>query len=224
MTDIDKSIKEAWKLIVDTRRDPYPLSENELKQRLNFTEIFPFYQIRQLPQKYFYISGRAISKFFVLILIIALFLSSVTVYAVVKIIQTKENVKNTDISIPTDSDITSTIKVRFFPSNLPEGYEEIEKNLTNTNSFVHYSNGISDIFFRQELQISNGSVDNEHTEEYNVIINGVVGIYIEKHGEKSLIFSNNEKYLFYLDSNSQYITQDDLIKIAESLKQETEKE
>lgn len=224
MTEADKLIKEAWELIVSTRPDTIPYTENVLQKELDFTDNFPTEEIRKLPRKFFYVNGKAISKILVIIITIATLTSSITVYAVVKILKLKIHEKNTDISI-NSQELQQEVLIteRYFPTKLPDNYVELERESTATSGFIHYKNtkDNSDIFFRQQLLGSEGSVDNEKTIENEVVVNGMAAIYFEKHGEKSIIFSNDAlEYLFYIDTNAPHMTQKELVEIAESLQKE----
>lgn len=207
-------------MIVETRPDALSYTEDTLKNKIDFTDAFPSQKVRKLPKRFYYVGGRAISKILVVIIIAFAITSSVTVYAVVKILELKRNDINTDIRMHS-SDMQQEITIRYFPTDLPDNYKESERELTKTASFVHYTNGNFYITFRQQLSKSEGSVDTEETIEKNVTVNGIQGMYSEKHGEKSLVFSNVAgTYLFYLDTNSPDVTQEKLLKIAESLKEE----
>ena len=50
-------------------------------------------------------------------------------------------------------------------------------------------------------------------------INGAEAVYFEKHNEKTLIFSEYG-YVFYIDTNSEDITKEQLIHMAESIEKE----
>lgn len=217
MTDTDKRIKEAWEMITESRPDMLP-SEEELRQNLHFTKEFPEQQTKNLPSRYFYVSGRTISKLFVFILIIILLASSITVYAVVQMLKKQINNENTDISLEMDD--TAKIEMEgYIPFYIPSGYFEVERNKTDNSVITHYMDGTHNIYFRQELPTSQGSFDTEDTEESSVVINGNEGIYWEKHNEKTLIFTEFG-YVFYIDTNSMDITKEHLIRIAESIKKE----
>lgn len=220
MTNDDELLKEAWKLIVDTRQDPLP-SEYELSQTSPFTNSFPLQKIQKLPYKFIYINGKAFSKLLVVIIMISILASSITAYAVVRIFQKHVNTKNTDVSIE-DQNINSKIQKieeRYLPSQLPVNFKEVESNYTDNSTSIYYSDGYYNLYFRQDLSSSVGSFDNEDTIENVVIINGIEAIYIEKHEEKSLIFSNNG-YIFYLDTDSKDISKNQLVEIAQSVQKE----
>lgn len=213
----DRRVKEAWDMITESRPDMLP-NEEELRQSLYFTKEFPDQQTKNLPSRYFYVSGRTVSKLFVFILIMILLASSITVYAVVQMLKKQVNDENTDISLEMED--TAKIEIEgYTPFYIPSGYFEVERNKTDNSVITHYTDGTHNIYFRQELPTSQGSFDNEDTEESSVVINGNEGIYCEKHNEKTLIF-NKFGYIFYIDANSMYITKEHLIKMAESVKKE----
>lgn len=219
MRDTDKHIKEVWEFIVENRPDKIP-SEEEIKSYMHFSTKFPAIQIKNIPRKYFYISGKVVSKLFVLLAVIILLASTITVYAVIQVLQKHINERNTDISMEMQDDDKEEIVTRYYPFYVPENYYEIEKEITKNTSIIEYSDGNHNIIhFRQELPTSQGSFDNEKTEENLVVINGVEAIYFEKHGEKTIIFSQFG-YVFYIDTNPN-ITKEQLIKMAKSIKKET---
>lgn len=218
MTEMDKLIKGVWAKIVETRPDYVELSQEELRYSLYFTDSFYSY-VKALPHRYVYISGKAFSKVFIGILIGVILTGSVTVYAVFKIFQTKVNEKNTDISIDDGEYNREKIVMNYTPSFIPKDFEEVERSNFETSRFVRYGDHAYDIFFRQELTVSQGQIDNEETEEERIMIDGIEAIYFEKHQEKTLLYSNYG-YVFYIDSNSPNVTKDDLVKMAESIMEE----
>lgn len=218
MTVNDKHIKEVWENIIEKRPDNLP-SEEELQQNLHFSKTFPEQKTKNLPKKFFYISGKTVSKALVYILILLLFTGSITVYAVVQIIQWHINEKNTDISL--DMNDTNHVKIqdRYFPTYIPEDYHEAEKTLTDNSTITRYIDGIHNIYFRQELPTGEGSFDNENTSESIFTINGAEAVYFSKNREKTLIFSEFN-YVFYIDTDSEEITKEQLTEIAKSIKKE----
>lgn len=216
--DDEKSIKEAWEIIIETRPDSVP-SEEELRNSLFFSEKFPEKKTKKLPKKFFYISGKIISKLVVYIIIILLLAGSITAYAVVRFLQREVNEKNTDISLDEKQIQNTEMKDRYFPSYLPESYIEVERQLTDNSTIVHYADGTYNIYFRQELPTSEGSIDNENTDESFFTIEEAEVIYTEKHGEKTLIFSVFG-YLFYIDTNAENLTKEQLMQMADSIRRE----
>lgn len=218
MTEDDKSIKEAWEIIIETRLDSVP-SEEELRSSLFFSEKFPEKKTKKLPKKFFYISGKIISKLVLYIIIILLLAGSITAYAVVQFLQREIHEKNTDISLDKKQIQNIEMQDRYFPSYLPENYYEVERQLTDNSTIVHYANGTYNIYFRQELPTSEGSIDNENTNESLFTIEEAEVIYTEKHGEKTLIFSVFG-YLFYIDTNAENMTKEQLMQMAGSIRKE----
>lgn len=219
MTESDKCIKEAWDLIVNTRPDEILYTEEELRERLDFTTNFPFERIRTLQKKFIYIGSQALSKVLIYVIVLVLLATSVAAYAILKALQLDINEKNTDISVNTEQMAASRITERYYPQYIPENFHEASRNIFDTSITVQYTDGRYDIFYRQELLVSRGQIDNENTREESVNIAGTEGLFSEKHGEKTLIFSNSH-YLFYIDSNADFISKDSLIQMAESLKKE----
>lgn len=215
MTENEKHIKEIWETIIENRPDNLP-SEEELQQTLHFTKTFPEQKTKNLPKKYFYISGKIVSKVLVYILLLILFASSITVYAVVQILQRHINEKNTDIRLDMKETDNIEIQDRYFPSYVPEGYYEAEKTLTDNSTIMRYTDGTHNIYFRQELPTSEGSFDNENTSESIFTINGAEAVYFSKNKEKTLIVSEYS-YVFYIDTDSEDITKEQLIEMASSI-------
>lgn len=218
MTENDKHIKEIWETIIEERPDNLP-GEEELRKSLHFTKAFSERKTKNLPKKYIYVSGKIVSKVLVYILLLILFASSVTVYAVVQLLQRHINEENTDIGL--DMNDTNNVKIqdRYFPSYVPENYQKTEKILTDNSTILHYTDGIHNIYFRQELPTSEGSFDNEDTFENIFMINGAEAVYFSKNKEKTLIVSEFD-YIFYIDTDSDKITKEQLIKMASSIKKE----
>lgn len=218
MTENNKYIKQVWETIIEKRPDNLP-SEEELRQNLHFSQTFPEQKTKNLPKKFFYISGKTVSKALVYILILLLFTGSITVYAVVQIIEWHVNEKNTDISLDMNDTDNIEIQDRYFPSYIPEDYHEVEKTITDNSTIMRYTDGIHNIYFRQELPTGEGSFDNENTSESIFTINGAEAVYFEKNREQTLIFSEFN-YVFYIDADSEEIKKEQLIEIAKSMKKE----
>lgn len=214
---MNKNIEDAWKLIVDTRPD-IQISDKELL-KISISKAFPRNELRELPKKYVYIWKRAFSKLLILLIFILILASSITVYAVFQIIQMKVNEKNTDISIEEIENEKNKIEEIYTPTYLPRNYNEVGREFYNTENIFLYSNGVQDIFFRQEIPASDTHIDNEDTEQEKIRINGMESIYMEKHGERLLIYPNYG-YVFYIDTNSHEVTKNDLVIIAESIEKE----
>lgn len=211
----DDLIKEAWESVVEYRPDTVP-SEKEVQQTLFFTKDFPEEQTKDLPKRFLYISGRTVSKFCLFILIVALLASTVTVYAVVRLLRLHINDKNTDVSVIMEDAEATGIENKYYPFYLPSRFYFEEENVTGNSIIIRYTDGYSNIYFRQELPTSEGSFDNENTNESLFMINGKEAVYTEKCDEKTLIFAEFG-YVFYIDSNSENVSKEQLIKIAESI-------
>lgn len=215
----EQQINEAWTRIIEGRPDVVPFNEEELRKHLFFTEIFLKKKVQDLPKKYLYISGKAFSKLIAGIIVSFLIAGSITAYAVFRALQTHINEKNTDISMNTETQEKANITERVFPKYVPNNFKETERSLLQDSTVIRYSDGNSDVTFRQELATSEGQIDNEDTVESVEVINGIEAIFFEKHGEKTIIFTKYG-YLFYIDSNSSFITKEELVKMAKSVKQE----
>lgn len=172
-----------------------------------------------LPKKFIYVGRHALSKALVAIILFLLLATSVAAYAILKTLQFNTNEKNTDISVHTEQIEVHRITERYFPQYIPGNFHETGRNISETSITVQYTDGYYDIFYRQELFVSKGQIDNENTKEEWVSVAGTEGLFSEKHGEKTLVFTNGS-YLFYIDSNADFISKDNLIQMAESLKEE----
>lgn len=219
MSDTDKRIKEAWEIIVDERSDTIP-REEELKDSLYFSKEFPEQRTRHLPEKFIYIRGKTFSKLVVCIVILIILASSVTVYAVVQMLERHINDINTDIRLSREDIEKTEIEDRYFPVYIPLQSYIAKKDITDNTTIVEYTDGHREICFRQELSTGEGSFDNENTDESLLTINGAEAVYFEKHNEKTLIFSEYG-YVFYIDTNSEDITKEQLIHMAESIEKES---
>lgn len=117
--------------------------------------------------------------------------------------------ENNNISIP------SELIEKYYPRYLPEGYE-IANTYVNDDkfgiSYVNKNNGI--INYSYFGVNAAASIDTENRTETSVLVNDFQGYMYSKDGHNLLVF-NTDEYIFVI---SGFISQDEIIKIAESIK------
>ena len=146
-----KRIKEVWEIIVDERSDTIP-REEELKDSLYFSKEFPEQRTRHLPEKFIYIRGKTFSKLVVCIVILIILASSVTVYAVVQMLERHINDINTDIRLSWENIENDRDRGQVFPCiHSPCSLILLKMDITDNTTIVEYTDGHHEICFRQEL-------------------------------------------------------------------------
>lgn len=216
----ERIIKDAWNLIVNTSPDPIPYSNQILRQNIIISAAFKNKKVYDYQKKFIYVFGKGISKVAILIVVLILLTSSFSAYAIYQVFTQYVREKNTNIELEPEQ-IKDKISDYYYPAYLPNGFKKIEEFKYDDEVIIHYTDEISDIFYRQELSQYKSQIDNEETLQESIEINGKQAIYIEKHGEKLLIY-DQFGYVFCVDSNSVNVTKDELIKIVNSIEKESE--
>ena len=103
---------------MDERSDTIP-REEELKDSLYFQKSFPNRGPGICLKKFIYIRGKTFSKLVVCIVILIILASSVTVYAVVQMLERHINDINTDIRLSWENIEKTEIEDRYFPVYIP---------------------------------------------------------------------------------------------------------
>lgn len=121
------------------------------------------------------------------------------------------------ISLPESNNVSvpAELKGRYYPYYLPRGYE-IESTFVDDSGveilYINKNNEkINYCYFDKDAM---AGIDTENRIETSVLINGIKGSMFNKNRHNILVFSLDE-YIFIIEGN---ITQEEMIKIAESIK------
>lgn len=110
-----------------------------------------------------------------------------------------------------------------FPQYIPSGLKEIERNEYDDEIFITYSDGNSYVRYNT-FKISDGNlyIDTENADISKIMINGVEADYIVKKDDYKLVWESanncNILMLEYLDPDKEKIDENELIKVAKSIK------
>lgn len=117
--------------------------------------------------------------------------------------------ENDNISVPTE------LKGKYYPYYLPEGYEIENTFITNSSVEISYINNNNETinYYYFSNNVASG-IDTENRMKTSVLINGLKGTVFSKDEHRILVFKS-EEYIFIIDG---LITQEEIIKIAESIK------
>lgn len=120
--------------------------------------------------------------------------------------------KFTRIFIETDAQSDKLPEIRF--NYIPEGFELVEEETVNSNTFKTISYYSEDKqFLIINVNFDNDKVDNEHSTYYSILIGGSRGIWINSELDNNLII-NNENIMYSMKST---LSLDELVKIYENI-------
>lgn len=157
---------------------------------------------------------------FIVIFVIGFFItfSTVDAFKIMVInffIEQKEKFTLLSLTENNPSPVPSELTERYYPHYLPEGYEILNTFVNENKVEISYINKNNEIINYGYFGIdATAGIDTENRTETSVLINGMQGYIYSKNNHKILVFTT-EDYIFVIDG---FISQDEIIKIAESIK------
>ncbi|NYB73535.1 DUF4367 domain-containing protein [Sedimentibacter hydroxybenzoicus DSM 7310] len=131
------------------------------------------------------------------------------------IFEQKEKFTLISLSDNSNGDIQTKLDTKYYPHYLPEGYEIKNTFITDVRVEILYANKNNEIFSYSYFGTdAETGIDTENRTITNVGINGFEGNIFSKDGHRILVF-NSDEYIFVVDG---YMTQAEIIKVAESIK------
>lgn len=131
------------------------------------------------------------------------------------ITEQKEKFSLISLSENNSSDVPTELNGKYYPHYLPSGYEIKSTFITDMGVEISYINKnkerINYSYFGKD---TTAGIDTENRIETSVRINELNGNIYSKDGHRILVFKSDE-YIFVIDG---IITQEEIIKIAESVK------
>jgi len=211
-------LKEVMELIEKSKQYTTPSEEEAEKQYISiYSEDFnKQIKIKNVGKPNYKVAG-------IIAFIIISILGSMTVYAIYKAFEQRENDNNTDIIGIKPATVT-TIEEIYLPVMLPAGYILTDSFHNEDFSRTEYKcPGKQEIYVSQLLYSDSTlqSFDNEDTEEELLSLHGAEAFYSTKHGESTLVFYC-EGYAFIIDTAEPTINKELLVSIANSMKKTEE--
>jgi len=131
------------------------------------------------------------------------------------IMEQKEKFSLISLSEDNNSDVTTKLNEKYYPYYLPEGYEIESTFITDIGVEIFYVNKNNEIisysYFGKDATTG---LDTENRTETTVLVNGLSGSIFSKNGHRTLVFKSDE-HIFIIEG---HIAQEEIIKIAESIK------
>ena len=167
-------------------------------------------------------AGSILKIFLIAAVLIVLF--SVTVIAIAPI---REGIKNfvinrnsnsSEIVFSIDNSNYGTLYRNY--SWMPDCYELYEKKNDKFGEFITYKDeyGHSICCMSEKNNGNEGIfINTEGVETEEININGVIGIYFENRGMRSVLWSQGN-FNYYIDAESSFVSKEELLKIAENRK------
>ncbi len=109
------------------------------------------------------------------------------------------------------------------PAYLPDGYEVTDRFDTDySNKITYYMNGAKALIYNQKVISSNETlIDNENCTIHDIEINGYLGV-LAVYSDNTIYYTltwKDQKYIYKIETYNFDLSEDELIKIAESVYQ-----
>lgn len=131
------------------------------------------------------------------------------------IIEQREKFSSISLTGNDNQAVPSELSGKYYPHYLPESYKIASSFINDDRVEISYVNENNEIinygYFGKD---ATAGIDTENRTEANVLINGLQGHIFSKNEHNILVF-NMDEHIFVIDG---FISQEEIIKIAESIK------
>lgn len=157
---------------------------------------------------------------FIVVFVIGFFItfSTVDAFKITVInffIEQKEKFTSLSLTENKPSSAPTGLTEKYYPRYLPEGYELSNTFVNNDKVEISYINQNNEIINYGYFGIdATAGIDTENRTVTNILVNGIQGYIYSKNNHRILVYTTKD-HIFVIDG---FLSQDEIIKIAESIK------